>query len=193
MSAPILSEQEQLRREKLAELIMMGIEPYPAALFPVNNYSTDIKDDFSDENASAFSDCCVAGRIMSVRDMGKANFAVIQDTKGRIQLYIKREEICPGEDKTLYDIVWKKLLDIGDIIGIKGYAFRTKTGEITLHVKEFTLLSKALRPLPIVKEAEGQTFDAVTDPEFKYRQRYADLIINPAVRETSWSIRYGLS
>ncbi|MFN9905846.1 MAG: amino acid--tRNA ligase-related protein, partial [bacterium] len=105
-------------------------------------------------------------------------------TKGRIQLYIKREEICPGEDKTLYDIVWKKLLDIGDIIGVKGYAFRTKTGEITLHVKEFTLLSKALRPLPIVKEAEGQTFDAVTDPEFKYRQRYADLIINPTVRET---------
>ncbi len=184
MSAPILSEQEQLRREKLAELIMMGIEPYPAALFPVNTYSTDIKDNFSDENAAAFTDCCVAGRIMSVRDMGKANFAVIQDTKGRIQLYIKREEICSGDDKTLYDIVWKKLLDIGDIIGVKGYAFRTKTGEITLHVKEFTLLSKALRPLPIVKEAEGQTFDAVTDPEFKYRQRYADLIINPTVRET---------
>jgi lysyl-tRNA synthetase class 2 len=163
---------------------MMGIEPYPAALFPVNTYSTDIKDNFSDENAAAFTDCCVAGRIMSVRDMGKANFAVIQDTKGRIQLYIKREEICSGDDKTLYDIVWKKLLDIGDIIGVKGYAFRTKTGEITLNVKEFTLLSKALRPLPIVKEAEGQTFDAVTDPEFKYRQRYADLIINPTVRET---------
>jgi len=184
MSAPILSEQEQLRREKLAELIMMGIEPYPAALFPVNTYSTDIKEEFSDEKASQFSDCCVAGRIMSVRDMGKANFAVIQDAKGRIQLYIKREEICPGDDKTLYDIVWKKLLDIGDFIGIKGYAFRTKTGEITLHVKEFTLLSKSLRPLPIVKEAEGHTFDAVTDPEFKYRQRYADLIINPSVRET---------
>ncbi|MFM8592339.1 MAG: lysine--tRNA ligase [Sphingomonadales bacterium] len=184
MSASILSEQEQLRREKLAELIMMGIEPYPAALFPVNTYSTAIKDTFSDDNAAAFADCCVAGRIMSVRDMGKANFAVLQDTKGRIQLYIKREEICPGDDKTLYDIVWKKLLDIGDIIGVKGYAFRTKTGEITLHVKEFTLLSKALRPLPIVKEAEGQTFDAVTDPEFKYRQRYADLIINPTVRET---------
>jgi lysyl-tRNA synthetase class 2 len=184
MSAPILSEQEQLRREKLAELIMMGIEPYPAALFPVNCLSTEVKDNFSDESASAFADCCMAGRIMSVRDMGKANFAVIQDTKGRIQLYIKREEICPGEDKTLYDIVWKRLLDIGDIIGVKGYAFRTKTGEITLHVKELTLLSKALRPLPIVKEAEGQTFDAVTDPEFKYRQRYADLIINPTVRET---------
>ncbi|MFM7645737.1 MAG: lysine--tRNA ligase [Sphingomonadales bacterium] len=184
MSAPILSEQEQLRREKLAELIMMGIEPYPAALFPVNSFSTDIKDNFSDENTTAYADCCVAGRIMSVRDMGKANFAVIQDTKGRIQLYIKREEICPGEDKSLYDIVWKKLLDIGDIIGIKGYAFRTKTGEVTIHVKEFTLLCKSLRPLPIVKEAEGQTFDAVTDSEFKYRQRYADLIINPAVRET---------
>jgi len=184
MNAPILSEQEQLRREKLAELIMMGIEPYPAALFPVNAYSTDIKEQFSDEQAAQFADCCVAGRIMSVRDMGKANFAVIQDAKGRIQLYIKREEICPGDDKSLYDIVWKKLLDIGDFIGIKGYAFRTKTGEITLHVKEFTLLSKSLRPLPIVKEAEGHTFDAVTDPEFKYRQRYADLIINPSVRET---------
>jgi lysyl-tRNA synthetase class 2 len=184
MNAPILSEQEQLRRKKLAELIMMGIEPYPAALFPVNAYSTDIKEQFSDEQAAQFADCCVAGRIMSVRDMGKANFAVIQDAKGRIQLYIKREEICPGDDKSLYDIVWKKLLDIGDFIGIKGYAFRTKTGEITLHVKEFTLLSKSLRPLPIVKEAEGHTFDAVTDPEFKYRQRYADLIINPSVRET---------
>jgi lysyl-tRNA synthetase, class II len=184
MSVPNLSEQEQLRREKLAELIMMGIEPYPAALFPVNQLSTDIKNNFSDDNAAAFSECCVAGRIMSVRDMGKANFAVLQDTKGRIQLYVKREDICTGEDKSLYDIVWKKLLDIGDIIGVKGFAFRTKTGEITLHVKEFMLLSKALRPLPIVKEAEGQTFDAVTDPEFKYRQRYADLIINPAVRET---------
>ncbi|NDE78530.1 MAG: lysine--tRNA ligase, partial [Chitinophagaceae bacterium] len=184
MSAIQLSEQEQLRREKLAELIMMGIEPYPAPLFPVNTYSTDIKENFTDENAAAFSECCLAGRIMSVRDMGKANFAVIQDSKGRFQLYIKRDDICPGEDKALYDIVWKKLIDIGDLIGVKGYVFRTKTGELTLHVKEFTLLSKSLRPLPIVKEAEGQTFDAVTDPEFKYRQRYADLIINPAVKDT---------
>ena len=184
MSAPHLSEQEQLRREKLAELIMMGIEPYPAPLFPVNTYSTDIRDQYSDENAAAFSECCLAGRIMSVRDMGKANFAVIQDSKGRVQLYIKRDDICPGEDKTLYDIVWKKLMDIGDIIGVKGYVFRTKTGELTVHVKELVLLSKSLRPLPIVKEAEGQTFDAVTDPEFKYRQRYADLIINPTVKET---------
>ena len=184
MSALQLSEQEQLRREKLAELIMMGIEPYPAPLFPVNMYSTDIKEKVNDNNISEFADCCVAGRIMSVRDMGKANFAVLQDGKGRVQVYIKRDDICPGEDKSLYDIVWKKLLDIGDFIGVKGYVFRTKTGELTIHVKEFTLLSKALRPLPIVKEAEGQTFDAVTDPEFKYRQRYADLIINPSVKET---------
>jgi lysyl-tRNA synthetase class 2 len=121
---------------------------------------------------------------MSVRDMGKANFAVIQDAYGRIQLYLKRDDICPGEDKSQYDIVWKKLTDIGDIIGIRGYAFITKTGETSVHVKELTILSKSLRPLPIVKEADGQTFDAVTDPEFKYRQRYADLIINPAVKET---------
>ena len=116
--------------------------------------------------------------------MGKANFAVLQDSHGRIQLYVKRDDICPGDDKSLYDIVWKKLLDIGDIIGVKGYAFITKTGETSVHVNELTLLSKSLRPLPIVKEADGQTFDAVTDPEFKYRQRYADLIINPAVKET---------
>src|SRR5688500_8602890 len=121
---------------------------------------------------------------MSIRDMGKASFAVIQDSTGRIQLYIKRDEICAGEDKTLYDKVWKHLTDIGDIIGVKGYVFTTKTGEISVHVRELTLLSKSLRPLPIVKEAEGQTFDAVTDPEFKYRQRYADLIINPQVKET---------
>ena len=126
---------------------------------------------------------CVAGRIMSVRDMGKANFAVIQDSGGRIQLYIRRDDICPGEDKTLYDIVWKKLIDIGDIIGVKGFVFKTKTGETSIHVKEFTILAKSLNPLPIVKEAEGQAFDAVTDPEFSYRQRYADLIINPEVKE----------
>lgn len=179
-----LSEQEQIRRDKLAELIMMGIEPYPAPLYPVNSNSDTIKKEFNPEQKEAFADVCLAGRIMSVRDMGKANFAVIQDSHGRIQLYIKRDDICPGEDKTLYDVVWKKLLDIGDIIGVRGYVFVTKTGEISLHVKEMTLLSKSLRPLPIVKEAEGQTFDAVTDPEFKYRQRYADLIINPAVKET---------
>jgi lysyl-tRNA synthetase class 2 len=184
MSTQNLSEQEQLRREKLAELIMMGIEPYPAPLFPVNSNSVFIKKNYKEETKEQFADVCLAGRIMSIRDMGKANFAVIQDSHGRIQLYIRREDICPGEDKSLYDIVWKKLIDIGDIIGIRGYAFVTKTGETSVHVKELTLLSKSLRPLPIVKEAEGQTFDAVTDPEFKYRQRYADLIINPAVKET---------
>ena len=181
MSTLHLSEQETLRREKLAELIMMGVEPYPAALYPVNAYSDTIREQFNAENKDQFADVCLAGRIMSVRDMGKANFAVIQDAHGRIQLYLKRDDICPGEDKSLYDIVWKKLLDIGDIIGIRGYVFITKTGETSVHVKELTLLSKSLRPLPIVKEADGQTFDAVTDPEFKYRQRYADLIINPAV------------
>jgi lysyl-tRNA synthetase class 2 len=183
MSTQQLSEQEQLRREKLAEMIMMGIDPYPAPLFPVNSNSVYIKENFKEETKEQFADVCLAGRIMSVRDMGKANFAVIQDGSGRIQLYIRRDDICPGEDKSLYDIVWKKLIDIGDIIGIKGYAFITKTGETSVHVKELTVLNKALRPLPVVKEADGETFDAVTDPEFRYRQRYADLIINPAVKE----------
>ena len=179
-----LSEQEQIRREKLAEMIMMGIEPYPASLYPVNNYAARIKEKYTDENKDQFADVCIGGRIMSIRDMGKANFAVMQDSTGRIQLYIRRDDICAGEDKSLYDIVWKKLIDIGDIVGVKGFVFKTKTGEISIHVKELTILTKSLKPLPIVKEAEGQTFDAVTDPEFKYRQRYADLIINPQVKET---------
>jgi lysyl-tRNA synthetase class 2 len=183
MSTSHLSEQEQLRREKLAEMIIMGIDPYPAPLYPVNSNSVYIKENFSEATKEQFDDICIAGRIMSVRDMGKANFAVIQDAQGRIQLYLRRDDICPGEDKSLYDILWKKLIDIGDIIGIRGYAFVTKTGETSVHVKELTVLSKSLRPLPIVKEAEGQTFDAVTDPEFRYRQRYADLIINPGVKE----------
>lgn len=179
-----LSEQERIRREKLAELIIMGIEPYPAALYPVTHHSGEIKQLFKgEENKADFTNVCVAGRIMSIRDMGKACFAVIQDSSGRIQLYIKRDDLCPGEDKSLYDIVWKKLLDIGDIIGIRGYVFTTKTGETSIHVSELTLLTKSLKPLPVVKEVEGQTFDAVTDPEFKYRQRYADLIINPQVRD----------
>ncbi len=184
MSTQHLSEQELVRREKLAELIMMGIEPYPAPLFPVNSTSVYIREHFREETREQFSDICLAGRIMSIRDMGKANFCVIQDGAGKIQLYMRRDDICPGEDKTLYDIVWKKLMDIGDIIGVRGFVFITKTGEISLHVKELTLLSKSLRPLPVVKEAEGRTFDAVTDPEFKYRQRYADLIINPSVKDT---------
>ncbi len=180
---PHLSEQEELRREKLAELIMLGIDPYPAPLYPVNTHSADIKKNYKEESKEQFADTCIAGRIMSVRDMGKANFCVLQDAKGRIQLYIRREDICPGEDKSLYDIVWKKLIDLGDIIGVKGYVFITKTGEISVHVKELTLLAKSLKPLPVVREADGETFDAVTDPEFRYRQRYADLIINPSLKE----------
>lgn len=178
-----LSEQEIIRREKRTELLKLGIDPYPAALYPVNTYSVIIKENYTEEKKEAFKEVCVAGRIMSIRDMGKANFAVIQDSHGRIQIYIRRDDICPGEDKTLYDTVWKKLMDIGDIIGIKGYVFTTKTGEISIHATELTVLSKSLHPLPIVKEAEGQTFDAVTDPEFRYRQRYADLIINPSVKQ----------
>jgi lysyl-tRNA synthetase class 2 len=184
MQTQHLSEQELVRREKLAELQKLGIDPYPAALYPVNSYSTEIKNSFSDENKEALNNVCLAGRIMSVRDMGKASFAVLQDSHGRIQIYVRNDDRARGEDTDMYDIVWKKLLDIGDFIGIRGFAFRTKTGEISVHVKELSFLAKSLRPLPIVKEAEGQTFDAVTDPEFKYRQRYADLVINPAVKET---------
>ncbi len=142
MSTQHLSEQEQLRREKLAELIMMGIEPYPAPLYPVNSDSASIKKNYTEETKEQYADVCLAGRIMSVRDMGKANFAVIQDAHGKIQLYIRRDDICPGEDKSLYDIVWKKLIDIGDIIGVKGYVFITKTGETSVHVKELTLLEQ---------------------------------------------------
>ncbi len=179
-----LSEQELIRREKLAEMIMAGVDPYPAALYPVTTDSVTIKQNFTEENKEQFTDVCVAGRVMSVRDMGKANFAVIQDSVGKIQVYIRRDDICPTDDKTLYDVIWKKLVDIGDIIGVKGYVFKTKTGEISIHVRELTILTKSLKPLPIVKEAEGQTFDAVTDPEFKYRQRYVDLIVNPDVKNT---------
>ena len=179
-----LSEQEIIRREKLAELQKLGVDAYPAALYPVTDYAANIKSIYTTENAAKFANICIAGRIMSIRDMGKACFAVLQDSSGRIQTYIRRDDICIEEDKTLYDIVWKKLIDIGDIIGIKGYVFTTKTGETSIHAKEITILSKSLKPLPVVKEAEGQTFDAVTDPEFRYRQRYADLIINPHVKDT---------
>src|SRR5690606_29163337 len=184
MSTPHLSEQEIIRRDKLAELQIMGIDPFPAALYPVNSNSVYIKKHFTGDNKEEFSTVCLAGRIMSVRDMGKANFAVLQDSSGRIQVYIRRDDICPGEDKTMYDTVWKKLMDIGDIIGVKGYVFTTKTGETSIHAQEFTILTKALRPLPIVKEKDGAVYDAVTDLEFKYRQRYADLIVTPAVRDT---------
>ncbi|MEO6289411.1 MAG: lysine--tRNA ligase [Ginsengibacter sp.] len=185
MSTQHLSEQEIIRREKLKELSKLGIDAYPAALYPVNTNAAFIKANYKgEENKSDFSDVCVAGRILSIRDMGKASFAVLQDGHGKIQLYIRKDDVCNGEDKTMYDIVWKKLVDIGDIIGVKGYVFTTKTGETSIHVSEFTFLSKALRPLPVVKEKDGETFDEVTDAEFRYRQRYADLIVNPHVKET---------
>ena len=184
MSVATLSEQELIRREKLKELHSLGIDPYPAPLYPVNNTAANIKQHYKgEENKSDFAAVCLAGRIMSIRDMGKASFAVLQDSSGKIQCYLKRDEICPGEDKSFYDKVWKHLTDIGDIIGIKGYVFTTKTGETSVHVAEFTFLTKSLKPLPVVKEKEGETYDAVTDPEFKYRQRYVDLIINPQVKE----------
>ena len=179
-----LSEQEVVRREKLKELEALGIDPYPAPLFEITHTAKQVKEEFTEEKQEEFKSISIAGRVMGVRDMGKANFAVLQDSTGRIQLYIKRDDICPGEDKTLYNTVWKKLLDIGDIIGVKGFAFVTKTGETSIHVQEFSILTKALRPLPVVKEKDGETFDAVTDLEFKYRQRYADLIVNPGVRDT---------
>lgn len=185
MSTQHLSEQEIIRREKLAELTKAGIDAYPGALYPVNTTSVFIKENYKgEENKSDFADVCIAGRLLSIRDMGKANFAVIQDGAGKIQIYIKQDDVCPGEDKSLFQNVWKKLLDIGDIIGVKGYVFTTKTGETSIHVKEFTILTKSLHPLPIVKEKDGETFDEVTDPEFRYRQRYADLIVNPHVKET---------
>jgi lysyl-tRNA synthetase class 2 len=184
MNIPHLSEQEIIRREKLAELQKLGIDPYPAALYPVSHHSTAIKSSFTDDNSADFQEVCLAGRIMTVRDMGKASFASLQDAHGRIQIYVRKDDLAVNGDTKMYDLVWKKLLDIGDFIGVKGFVFRTKLGEISVHVKEFTFLAKALRPLPVVKEADGQTYDAVTDPEFKYRQRYADLVINPAVKET---------
>lgn len=180
-----LSEQEVIRRGKLEEIRKLGIDPYPAALYEVNATAKDILDQFTPEKADAFKNISIAGRIMIVRDMGKACFVSLQDATGRIQLYIKRDEICPGEDKALYDQVFKKLCDIGDIIGITGYVFVTKVGETSIHVTSLKILSKSLHPLPVVRRDEqGNTFDEVTDPEFRYRQRYVDLIINPQVKDT---------
>lgn len=184
MMQATLSEQEVVRREKLAELQAMGIDPYPAPLYDITHTAAGIKENFTPETADNFKEVSFAGRIMSVRDMGKANFAVLQDATGRMQVYVKRDDICPGEDKSMFDVVWKKLLDIGDIIGVKGYVFITRTGEISIHVTAFSILTKSLHPLPVVKEKDGEQFDAVTDLEFKYRQRYADLIVNPGVRDT---------
>lgn len=179
----VLSEQEKIRRDSLNELLRLGINPYPPDTFEVNAHATEIKKKFA-EDQSLFQDISISGRLMSRRIMGAVSFVEIQDSTGRIQLYVKRDDICAGEDKTLYNTVFKKLLDIGDIIGVKGFMFITQMGEITLHVKSFTLLCKSLRPLPIVKEKEDTVFDAFTDPEQRYRQRYVDLIVNPQVRET---------
>ena len=163
-----LSEQELIRRQSLDKLRELGIEPYPAPLYPVNATAAQIESEYSAEKGN-FQDVCIAGRIMSRRIMGAASFMELQDASGRIQVYVKRDEICPGEDKTMYNTVFKKLLDIGDIVGIKGFAFTTQTGQITVHAKELTLLSKSLKVLPIVKEADGKVHDAFTDPELRYR------------------------
>ncbi len=182
MSYNELSEQEQIRRNSLAEIIKLGIDPYPAAKYEISAYSTEITENYSEEKNN-FQEVSIAGRIMSRRIMGKAAFAEIQDAKGKIQIYFNRDIICPGEDKTLYNTVFKKLLDRGDIIGIKGEAFITKTGEISIRAKAYTLLTKSLKALPVVKEKDGKTYDAFTDPERRYRMRYLDLIINTDVKK----------
>ena len=177
-----LSEQEQIRRNSLLKLRELGINPYPAAQFHVNTTTREILENFTVEKNN-FQDVIIAGRLMSRRIMGKASFAEIQDHMGRIQIYVNRDELCPDEDKTMYNEVFKKLLDIGDIIGVKGFIFVTQMGEISVHVKELTVLNKSLRPLPIVKEKDGKTYDAFSDMEQRYRQRYVDLIVNPHVKD----------
>ncbi|MDY0160785.1 MAG: lysine--tRNA ligase [Bacteroidales bacterium] len=178
-----LNEQEIVRRETLSKLYELGINPYPAEEFKFSHYSFDILNNFIDENPEKFNNVSLAGRIMSRRIMGNASFAELQDSSGRIQLYFKRDSICEGEDKTWYNTVFKKLLDIGDIIGVSGYVFRTQMGEISVHVKEFKILSKSIKPLPIVKEKEGHIYDAFTDPDQRYRNRSVDLIVNTGVKE----------
>jgi len=184
-----LSEQEIIRRENLQAIRDLGIDPYPAEAFPVNALAAEVRAGF-DPEAGNFQDVCLAGRLMMSRVMGKASFAELQDSSGRIQLYIARDEICPGEDKDLYNVLFKKLLDLGDFIGITGYAFLTKTGELTVHVKSLRLLSKSLRPLPVVKTrvneetGETETYDAFSDPELRHRQRYVDLTVNPHIKST---------
>ncbi|HNV49900.1 MAG TPA: lysine--tRNA ligase [Bacteroidales bacterium] len=180
--AQILSEQEIIRRQSLQELINLGINPYPADEFEVNVNTLEIHENWPDKKT--FNEVSIAGRIMSRRIMGAASFIELQDQSGRIQCYIKRDDICPGEDKTFYNTVFKRLLDIGDIIGVKGYVFTTQMGETTIHVTELKLLAKSLRPLPIVKEKDDKVWDAFTDPDLRYRMRYVDLIVNPDVKET---------
>ncbi len=191
MSHYELTEQEILRRESLDKIRELGIDPYPAALYPVTHLSSEIKENYKEEiledgtkNRLNYQDVCLAGRLMNMREAGKAMFMNIQDADGRIQLYLRREELSENDDYTFFDQFIKKLLDIGDYIGVKGFAFKTKTGETTIHVTSFTLLSKSLKPLPVVKtDAEGNVFDAVSDPEFRYRQRYVDLTVNQGVKE----------
>ena len=186
-----LSEQEILRRQSLDELRKMGINPYPAAEFPTNAFSTEIREkvengtwNVESEDAATLPQVCIAGRMMSQRVMGKASFVELQDSKGRIQVYVTRDDICPEENKDQYNVVFKKLLDIGDFIGIKGFVFRTQTGEISVHAQELTLLSKSLKPLPIVKYKDGVAYDKFDDPELRYRQRYVDLVVNEGVKDT---------
>ena len=177
-----LSEQEINRRLNLQALKDLGIDPYPAAEFPTNAFSTNIIAEFSDDAPQR--EACIAGRMMSRRIMGKASFVELQDSKGRIQVYITRDDICPDENKDLYNTVFKKLLDLGDFIGVKGFVFRTQTGEISVHAQSLTVLAKSLKPLPIVKEKDGQVYDSFDDPELRYRQRYVDLVVNKGVKET---------
>ncbi len=176
-----LSEQEIIRRQSLEELRKMGIEPYPAALYEVNAWSADIKESFRDE--AERRQVSIAGRIMGRRIMGKASFVELMDAKGRIQVYITRDDICPGEDKELYNTVFKRLTDIGDFIGITGYVFRTKTGEISIHAETLTILSKSLKPLPVVKMKDGVAYDKFSDPALRYRQRYVDPLVNADVKD----------
>ena len=178
----MLSEQELLRRQKREELMKMGIDPYPAEMFEVNATAADIHKNYENDKLN-YKDISIAGRLMSFRIMGSASFVELQDSTGRIQLYFRRDDLCPDEDKTLYNTVFKKLLDIGDIIGVKGFVFTTQTNEISIHVQEFKILNKSLKPLPVVKEADGKTYDGFTDPEMRYRQRYVDLIVNPHVKD----------
>ncbi|MEM6630206.1 MAG: lysine--tRNA ligase [Bacteroidota bacterium] len=182
MSDLFLSDQERERREELRQLMDLGIAPYPPEGYEVNTTASHIQSEFS-EGLDGFGDLSLAGRIVAKRVQGKASFAVLQDSSGKVQLYFQRDEICPGEDKTLYNTVFKKLISLGDIIGVKGHAFITKTGEKTLYVKEFTLLSKVLRPIPFPKETDGKIYDTLTDKEQRYRQRYVDLVVHPEIRE----------
>jgi len=182
MSLAELSEQEIIRRNSLNELSKLGINAYPAPEFKVTHFSKEILEKF-EQTPEELEEVVIAGRMMSRRIMGKASFFEIQDAAGRIQVYVSRDDISKGEDSTMYNTVFKKLMDIGDIVGVKGKVFRTNMGEISVHAKELTMLSKSLRPLPVVKEKDGKLFDAFTDPELRYRQRYLDLIVNPQVKE----------